>query len=207
MSGAVVEEFLVPACSGKAFRVAKGQTLRVIQEEGGQVAGLLVFNANDYKEQGMARFSGNLSEMLKTGNHYRLGTVFSKVPYEQPMLTVTEDSVGHHFLGPHCTGKMMELWGSPGHRSCSDNYRDALAEFGLALDDVYSPASINLFANPYIESTGDGRLTMSPPTAVKGDHVDFLAEMDVLVALSACPDDVSLQNGRRCKPVRVQILD
>jgi uncharacterized protein YcgI (DUF1989 family) len=42
---------------------------------------------------------------------------------------------------------------------------------------------------------------------VKGDHVDFLAEMDVLVALSACPDDVSLQNGRRCKPVRVQILD
>ena len=102
---------------------------------------------------------------------------------------------------------MMELWGAPGHRSCSDNYRDALAEFGLTLDDVYSPASINLFANPCIESIGDGRLTMSPPTAEKGDHVDFLAEMDVLVALSACPDDVSSQNGRRCKPVRVRILD
>lgn len=207
MSGTVVEEFLVPECSGKAFRVTEGQTLRVIQEEGGQVASLLVLNAHDYREQGMARFSGNLSEMLKTGNHYRLGTVFSKVPYERPMLTVTVDTVGHHFLGPHCTRRMMELWGVPGHRSCTDNYHDALAEFGLALDDVYSPASINLFANPHIESIGDGRLTMSPPIAKKGDHVDFLAEMDILVALSACPDDVSAQNGGCCKPVRVQILE
>jgi uncharacterized protein len=206
MEGRVVEQFVIPSCSGKAFRVFRGQTLRVSQEEGGQVASLIVLNAHKYKEQGMARFSGNLSQILGAGNHYRLGTVYSKVPYERAMLTVTRDTVGHHFLGPHCTARMMEIWGARGHRSCSDNLADALADFGLALEDIYSPASINLFANINIESTGDGRIHLLPSAAQKGDRVDFTAEMDVLIALSACPDDVSGMNGPSCKSIGIQII-
>ena len=203
----VLERFVVPACTGKAFPVLKSQTLRVIEEEGGQVAGLLVLNAHDHKEQGMARFSGNLSQILGTGNHYRLGTIFSKVPYERAMLTVTKDTVGHHFLGPHCTKRMMEIWSAPGHRSCSDNFTDALAGFGLTLEDIYSPASINLFAGVRIGSTGDGGVILLPPTGGKGDYVDLHAEMDVIVALSACPDDVSPMNGHSCKAIGVEILE
>jgi uncharacterized protein YcgI (DUF1989 family) len=203
----VVEHFVIPRRSGKAFRVSKGQILRVRQEEGGQVAGLIVLNAHNYKEQGMARFSGNLSQILGTGNHYRLGTVFSKVPYERAMLTVTRDTIGHHFLGPHCTGRMMEIWGAPGHRSCSDNFADALAEVGLTLEDVYSPAAINLFANTRVESTGDGRIHILSPDARKGDLVDFHAEMDVLIVASACPDDISALNGHSCKSIGIQIVE
>ena len=206
MAERVLEEFVIPASTGKAFLVPQGKTLRVEQVEGGQIASLLVLNAHDHKEQGMARFSGTLSQILGTGNHYRLGTVFSKVPYERPMLTVTQDTVGHHFLGPHCSRRMMEIWGAPGHRCCSDNFADALAEHGLTLEDVYSPASINLFAGLRIESTGDGHIVLLPPTAKKGDLVDLRAEMDVLVAVSACPDDVSPANGHSCKPLGVQIL-
>ena len=204
--GERVLDFVIPPGSGKAFRVLEGETLRVIEEEGGQVASLLVLNAHDHKEQGMARFSGNLSQILGTGNHYRLGTIFSKVPYERPMLTVTRDTVGHHFLGPHCTRRMMELWGAPGHRTCGDNFADALDAFGLTLEDVYSPAAINLFAAIRIESTGEGRVTLLPSPAQKGDQVDFRAEMDVLVAVSACPDDVSPLNGGSCKPIAIKIL-
>lgn len=203
----MIEEFVIPKCSGRAFVVPKGRTLRVMQEEGGQVASLVVFNAHDHKEQGMARFSGNLSQILGTGNHYRLGTVFSKVPYERPLLTVTHDTVGRHFLGPHCTRRMMEIWGAPGHRSCTDNLADALAEFGLTLQDIYSPAAINLFADVRIESGGEGRVDLHPSVSKPGDMVDFLAEMDVLVAVSACPDDVSAMNGHSCKPVRIQIIE
>jgi uncharacterized protein len=200
-------EFLIPKCTGKAFRVDAGQTLRIELEEGPQVAGLLVFNAHDHKEQGMARFSGNLSQILGTGNHYRLGTVFSKVPYERPLLTVTADSVGRHFLGPHCTARAMEIWGAAGHRSCSDNYSDALAEFGLTLEDVFSPASLNLFANVRVHADGDGLIDLLAPAAERGDYVEFRAEMDVLVAASACPDDVSPLNGHACKALKVQIFD
>jgi uncharacterized protein len=203
----VLEHFVISRGTGRAFIVSNGQKLRVIEDDGGQVASLLVLNARDHKEQGMARFSGNLSQMLGTGNHYRLGTIFSKVPYERPMLTVTRDTVGHHFLGPHCTGRMMEMWGAPDHRSCSNSFAEALAEFGLTLEDIYSPASINLFANISIESTGDGRIHLLSPTARAGDLVEFRAEMDVLVVVSACPDDVSPLNGHSCKPIAIQIVD
>lgn len=207
MNERTVDQFVIPRCTERAFRVQEGQTLRVIQEEGAQVAVLLAFNAHNYKEQGMARFSGVLSQMLGTGNHYRLGTMFSKVPYERPLLTVTEDTIGHHFLGPHCTARMMEMWGAPGHRSCSDNFADALGEFGLSLEDVYSPAAINLFANARIEPTGEGHFQVKPPVAQKGDYVDLRADMDVLVAVSACPDDVSPMNGGACKSIGIQILE
>jgi uncharacterized protein YcgI (DUF1989 family) len=202
-----VQDFTISRGTGRAFTVSKGQRLRVIEDEGGQVASLLVLNARDHKEQGMARFSGNLSQILGTGSHYRLGTIFSKVPYERPMLTVLRDTVGHHFLGPHCTGRMMEIWGAPGHRSCSDSFAEALAEFGLTLEDIYSPASINLFANTCIESTGDGHIHLLHPTARTGDLVEFRAEMDVLVVVSACPDDISPLNGHSCKPIAIQIVD
>jgi len=203
----IVEHFVISRGTARAFILSNGQRLRVIEHDGGQVASLLALNAHDHKEQGMARFSGNLSQMLGTGNHYRLGTIFSKVPYERPMLTVTRDTVGHHFLGPHCTGRMMEMWGAPGHRSCSDSFAEALPEFGLTLEDIYSPASINLFANTYVESTGDGRIHLLSPTAGAGDLVEFRAEMDVLVVVSACPDDVSPLNGHACKPIAIQIVD
>ncbi|MFH0914889.1 MAG: urea carboxylase-associated family protein [bacterium] len=207
MSRRPIEEFVIPRCSGKAFVVPKGRIMRVMQEEGGQVASLVVFNAHDHKEQGMARFSGNLSQILGTGNHYRLGTMFSKVPYERPLLTVTHDTVGRHFLGPHCTSRMMEIWGAPGHRSCTDNFGDALVDFGLTLRDIYSPAAINLFADVRIESSGEGRVDFYPCLSKPGDVVDFLAEMDVLVAVSACPDDVSPMNGYSCKSIGIEILE
>jgi len=207
VTGRLIERLVVPPSSGRAVRVLRGRTLRVGQEAGGQVASLLVLNAHDHKEQGMARFSGNLSQIQGIGNHYRLGTVFSKVPYERPMLTVTRDTVGHHFLGPHCTARMMELLGAPGHRSCTDNYADALAEHGLTLEDVYTPASINLFANPRVDPTGDGSIEFLPPTAGKDDYVEFVAEMDVLVVVSACPDDVSSLNGGSCTAIVVQIAE
>jgi uncharacterized protein len=207
MEQRVVHEFVVAKCSGRAFLVRESQTLRILEEEKGQVASVLVLNARDYREQGMARFSGNLSQILGTGNHYRLGTVFSKVPFERPMLTVTADTVSRHFLGPHCTGRMMEVWKAPGHRSCSDNMAEALTEFGLTLEDVYSPATINFFANVRTDSTGDGRVALLPSLARKGDYVELLAYMDVLVVVSACPDDISPLNGGACGPIRIQLLE
>jgi uncharacterized protein YcgI (DUF1989 family) len=205
MTQDTTERCVIPKSTAKGFLVLAGQTLRVVCEEGAQVASLIVLNARNHKEQGMARFSGNLSQILGTGNHYRLGTIFSKVPYERPLLTVTRDTVGRHFLGPHCTARMMELWGAPGHRSCTDSLAEALAEFGLTLEDIYSPASINLFANVRIDSTGDGHIHLLPPIARAGDLVEFRAEMDVLTVISACPDDISPLSGHSCKSIGIEI--
>lgn len=203
-----VDEFVVPKCTGKAFVVNKGQTFRVIEHEGKQVASLVFFNAHNYKEQCMTAYSSALSGLLLgTNNRYKPGKLFSKVPYENLMLTVSDDKISHHFMGAHCTKKMMAIWKAPGHRSCSDNFSDALSGFGLTLEDIYSPSAFNAFANVRISPKGDGAIRIDPPKAEKGDYIEFLAEMDVLVAVSACPDDITPMNNHSCKAVRVQILE
>jgi uncharacterized protein YcgI (DUF1989 family) len=207
----VIDEFVLPRCSGKAFRINQGQRFRVIEHEGKQVAGLMFFNASNYKEQFMAEFSGGLNyfqppNLGSVGSHYRLTELYSKVPYENLMLLVTDNKIGNHFLGPHCTKSMMDIQGVPGHRSCSDNFSDALSEYGLELKDVYSPSVFNAFANVRIDTKGDGKVFIGPPCTKSGDYIEFLAEMDVLVAISVCPDDRSAMNDYSCKAIKIQIL-
>jgi uncharacterized protein YcgI (DUF1989 family) len=101
---------------------------------------------------------------------------------------------------------MMEVLGAPGHRSCSDNFTEALAEFGLGLEDVYSPSVLNAFSNVRIDPKGEGAIRIDPPRSAKGDFIEFEAEMDVLVAVSACPDDLTAMNDHSCKAVEIQIL-
>ena len=210
MSKELVEEFSVPKCSGMAFNVEAGKYFRVIESEGKQVAGLMFYNAHNYKEQFMAEFSGGLNyfqppELGKVGSHYRLGELYSKVPYENLMLTVTDNRLGDHFLGTHCSRLMMEVLGTAGHRSCSDNFADALRGYGLELDDVYSPSVLNVFANVHIDTRGDGEISIQPPRSQKGDYIEFLATMDLLVVVSACPDDITPMNDHDCKSLQIQI--
>jgi len=207
MSSKVINEFIIPKCTGKAFRVDKGQVFRVIEEEGKQVAGLIFLNAHNYKEQFMAEYSGGLNYFSGVGSHYRLSKLYSKIPYENVMLTVTNNKVGDHFLGTHCTRTTMEILMEPGHRSCSDNFADALGEFGLELEDIYSPSVFNAFANARIDTKGDGTLTIDPPRTEKGDYIEFQAEMDVLVVVSACPDDKTAMNDHSCKAIKIQIME
>ena len=207
MPSKVIHDFVIPKCAGKAFKVNKGEMFRVIEHEGKQVASLMFFNAHNYKEQFMAEFSGGLNYFHPShlGSHYRLSKLYSKVPYENVMLTVTDNKIGDHFLGTHCTRTMMEIWKAPDHRSCSDNFTDALKEFGLALEDIYSPSVFNAFANVRIDPKGDGTVRIEPPRSEQGDYIEFLAEMDVLVVVSVCPDDKSAMNDHLCKPIRIQI--
>jgi len=209
MAATLIDDFVIPKCSGKAFKLRKGQLLRVVEHEGKQVASLMFFNAENYKEQFMAEFSGglNFAHPDHLGSHYRVAKLYSKVPYENVMLSVTDNEIGDHFLGTHCTRTMMEIWGVPGHRSCSDNFSDALSEFGLALEDVYSPSVLNAFANVYLDPQGDGEIRIQPPRSEQGDSIEFLAEMDVLVVVSVCPDDQSPMNDHRCKAIEIQIFE
>ena len=211
MSAKVISDFVIAKCTGKAFKVNKGQLFRVVEHEGKQVASLMFFNAHNYKEQFMAEFSGGLNyfqppDLGSIGSHYRLGELYSKVPYENVMLKVTDNKIGDHFLGTHCTKTTMDIQGAPGHRSCSDNFADSLSEFGLALEDVYSPSVFNAFANITIDQKGDGDIRIKPPRSKKGDYIEFLAQMDVLVAVSVCPDDQSAINDHLCKAIKIQIL-
>ena len=64
----------------------------------------------------------------------------------------------------------------------------------LGLTPSECPSPLNLFMN--IPWTADGGLSFDPPTTRPGDSVTLRAELDCIVAMSACPQDILPINGR-----------
>ena len=57
-----------------------------------------------------------------------------------------------------------------------------------------TPPSLNLFMN--IPWTADGQLAWGEPVSRPGSYAAFRAEMDLVIAFSACPQDILPINGR-----------
>ena len=73
------------------------------------------------------------------------------------------------------------------HRSCTDNLHEALKELGLTASQVPSP--FNLWMNiPWTEEPRPcGSLEFVAPVSKPGDFIVMRAEMDCIIAFSACP--------------------
>jgi uncharacterized protein YcgI (DUF1989 family) len=73
-----------------------------------------------------------------------------------------------------------------------------MAELGLKPPEVPSP--LNLFMN--IPWSAEGQLGFAaPPHPIPGGYVRLRAEMDLVIAFSACPQDILPINGTAGKPV------
>jgi len=189
MKETVIAEFTVPARHGEAFVVRSGQVLSIIEIEGKQMADIVFLNAHDYKEVFHAGWSAALNMMLGEGNMRKIKKLYSKPPRDNVMLTVVDDPTGVHLAwnGGRCSRKVYEeFFKMAGHRSCQDNLAEALAPYGISEDDV--PDVFNAFMNA--EGFEEGRFDTLEPITEKGDYISLRAEMDVLVAVSACPFDL-----------------
>ena len=208
----IVDDFLIPATYGKAFVVKKGRVLRIIEEEGKQVADATFFNADNFRENFHSGMSLVYSMWEGTGNFKRLGKLYSRPPYNNVMLTVIDDPVGVHFawMGGRCTSKIYgeESGAHPGkrHRTCQDNISEAIRPWGLEAHDV--PDVYNIFMNVDDRAAAErGELIFLPPASKKGDYIDLKAEINILAAISACPDERGAVNEGVPKPLRIQILE
>lgn len=182
------ELITIPARRGKAAPVRRGERIRVVNTHGEQVVDTWAFNAEDMAEHMSmeATRAYNLRLVPGVGD-----TLVSN--RRRPILTLLEDSCGaHDTLIAACDNERYGLLGcTEYHDNCADNLRAGLDELGLAPTHVPSP--LNLFMN--IPWTGDGRLAFEAPKSKPGDHVVFLAEMDLVIAFSACPQDILPING------------
>jgi len=200
MSGKLVQEFVIPKEEGQAFEVAQGQLLRVIAVEGKQVGDLTLLNARDRTEK------LNIQVTVSTNGRsfFKARVLYSGPPHFRPMLTILEDKYGMHWLHGRCTSQMYKTrFGVENHRNCHDNIVEALAPFGVAPHEVPFD-TFNIFMIADIDS--EGLYTFRPPLIEKGDFIEFRADMDVLVALSACPEDDEV-NDYVPKPLKVEIRD
>ena len=202
----VVEEFVVPRCSSKAFLLKAGQVLRVIAHEGKQVADIRFLNAHDYREQFAAYNSISLNAVENIGGWKKIKKLYSRPPWQNVMLTVVDDKVGQHLMGAQCTPRMYEILGQAGHLSCADLFEQCLEPYQLSFRDLDSAGVFNVFMPVSFLDDELGTWVFERPSCETGDYIDFLAEMDVLVAAVSCPGDF-IVNDYDPKGMKYQIRE
>jgi uncharacterized protein len=191
----------VPAREGRAVRVPQGKAVRIIDLEGNQVADVFAFNAADVSEYhsamhtraGVSRLFPQAGEAFMT-NHRR------------PIMTLERDDTPavHDMLIAPCDPERYEELGVNGcHPSCRENLEIAMRDLGH--DGICHPASINLFMNIPVGSAGD--LGWDPAPTAAGDSITLRAEMDCIIVVSACPQDIIPINDRNPTPIDIELLD
>ncbi len=213
----VVEEFIVPATEGRGCIVKKGQYLRIEQIEGKQVADVSFLNADNPREGFHVGQTTALNMLEGIGSMTAVKKLYSRPPYENVMLTVVEDTSDHHFvwMGGRCSPKIYDVRNRMGigrkvdvntHRTCQQNLEEAVAPFGVEPDAV--PDVFNIWMRNDDKATiEEDRMTFLPPTAGPEDYIELRAEMNVLVAVSACPNDQDAVNDGKPKPLRIKVIE
>jgi uncharacterized protein YcgI (DUF1989 family) len=191
--------YTIPARQGLAVRVAKGETVTVVNTHGTQVVDSWAFNAADLCEfMSMEHVRAAIGGVIPRAGD----TLVSNK--RRPILTFVEDTTPgiHDTLIAAC-----DIWRYKGlgcttyHDSCTDNLRMALRAIGVEAPEVPSP--FNLFMN--IPVREDWSIGWEPPTSRPGDSVTFRAELDCLYVVSACPQDMIPINGADMTPREAEI--
>ncbi|ETI21178.1 hypothetical protein G647_07522 [Cladophialophora carrionii CBS 160.54] len=184
---------ILPARKAVAFRVQAGQEVKVINTYGKQVVDFWAFNPqepNDFLSMVHTR-----TVLLKIS--LAKGDVLYSTR-RKPMLVLTDDTTRgvHDMIWSACDAERYRMQGFDGyHDNCHDNMHKALKEgfpdFHLA--DDWVPDPLNLFMNVAIDHRSG--LDIKAPTSERGQYVTMRAETDLIIVMSACPQDLAPVNG------------
>src|SRR5207302_7881220 len=215
----LVSEIIVPPREARTFMVPAGHLFRIVSIEGPQVGDLNLWNAHDLSER---FFSGKTRALHAT--HVSTGDrLWSTLPYLRPLATITHDTLSwygfdsdgggvHDVIGTRCDPyTQLLLNGTEYHHCCHSNLTRALAahlRLPLAEAELHVHDVMNVFmCTGYTRDTHQYFMKASP--ARPGDFIEFFAEIDLLVALSACPGGdcgaSHSDNSAKCYPLEVEI--
>lgn len=188
-------EYYIPACSGKRIEVKAGQTITVVDIEGGQVVDFFAVISGDPSEFLSAGVTIDCNESLRL----KVGDTIYTNKY-RPMMKVIADDVGEHdLLHPCCRPEMYDFFYHNGddHPNCFDNINSALGE----QRPIITP--VNLFM--YTKINADGSISVEAPLSKAGDKIVLKGLMDITLGVSACSVSESKCNSGKCSPVKVII--
>ncbi len=192
-----VDEVIAPGGHWSGV-VPQGATLRLTDLEGRQAVDFLCYNAKDPADRYNAADTMKISGRLFVGKGTKLYSDMGNV-----LFTVVEDTCGRHDTIGGCCSRESNFvrYGVREGPNCRDNFLKGLAMFGLGKKDIV--ANLNFFM--YVPITAEGGMAIVDGRSKAGDHVDLRAEMDVLVALSNCPQMNNPANDYNPTPIRVSV--
>jgi uncharacterized protein YcgI (DUF1989 family) len=182
--------------TGWAGDLKKGQVIRILATT---TVDFVCFRRENFKERfDQARTKVYNGKIFITTGDKLMGR------NNQHMMTIVENTnrEGTHDLQKGmCSGIRFQLAKKEGrlreyyHRDfkdgeipdhgCYENLSRALAPYGIEPEDIPSPWNLN---QHMIIDGKTGKMEHTTVRAKPGSYVDLRAEMDLLVALSACPD-------------------
>ncbi|MCH2094589.1 MAG: DUF1989 domain-containing protein [Rhodobacteraceae bacterium] len=212
-------QVIVPPRDGACIEVPAGSFFRITSIEGPQVGDLNLWNAHDLTE----RFYSGKTRALH-GTHLSTGDqMWSSFPAMRPMATIVDDTLDwygfdafggsvHDVIGTRCDPYTRRLLsGEDYHYCCHSNLTRALSAYrGLDLHEAEAHVHdvLNVFmCTGFTQDTGQYFMKASPVRP--GDYLEFLAEIDLLVGLSACPGgDCSSEHSSdaaACYPLELSV--
>lgn len=190
----------IPARHGVPVKVKSGGALKLINPHGNQVFDVWAFNAADPEEYMSMAHTRSRNSRIYAGKGDSLIS-----NHRRPILTIEEDtSPGRHDI-LLCACNLWiyrELGVTDYHRNCSDNLHEALTAIGMSLP--WTPSPFNAFMNVPVER--NGRLDRVPPSSKPGDYLLLRAAFDVVVAISACPQDITAVNAGEPQDGEVEVI-
>jgi uncharacterized protein YcgI (DUF1989 family) len=180
--------------------MAAGSTLKIVDAEGSQVGDLMSYS----RERPEERFSAGRTRQYLGRVHLTIGDPLIS-SLDRTLMTIVDDTVGvHDILYPSCNRYVyaVQLESDP-RAGCQENLKEALAAFNIVPGPVIEP--FNVFMAATVGPDGSLAIEKSPSNA--GDYITLRAETDLIVALSACCDNVTSCNGGRCTALRCELRD
>jgi len=187
----LVDGFVIPIRTGKAWTVPAGHVFRIVTLEGPQVGDLNIWNLSNPRE----RLWAARTRQLQAAHVSVYDRLWSTLPYLRPLVTITADSLKdygvdqyggrvHDLLGTRCDPYVNKmLTGEDFDFCCHSNLTRAVLPHGLTEHDVHDV--LNVFQCTGLNSKDEYFMRDCP--AKPQDFLEFFAEIDLLCALSTCP--------------------
>jgi uncharacterized protein YcgI (DUF1989 family) len=185
-------ELRIPATFAVATEARAGQRVTIVDVEGKQVGDMCAISLEDsseYMDMTPTRLALSRLE-LREGDRLLTNR-------RRPILQLELDPVGtHDMIFGGCDAYRYSVdFGLAEHRNCQDNLLEALAPWDLPeLNRQLAVREIlNVFINQELDEHGEFHLL--EPITKPGDSVTFEVLMDLIIAVSACPESQTPCNG------------
>ena len=192
------EEVIVPACEARTVEVKKGQVLEIVDLEGQQVGDLTAWRSEDPAEYlSPSHTVSSLAKLVPEVGDPILSN------HRTPLFRILRDDVGRHDLVvPCCDPERYSIdYDAPDHGSCLASLQKAIAG-----DPRDLPLQGEMCWNVFMNNTVvDGRIVTAEPPHPAGSLIELEVLEDMVVALSACPQDISAVNAYNPTPMSMRV--
>ncbi|MFW2589541.1 DUF1989 domain-containing protein [Sagittula sp. SSi028] len=188
-----VQDLRVASATARAYRVAKGEYIQIMDVDGRQCTDFQCFDARKV-DRGIFHPLDVTTTRTIQGHAYPMPGLHGKYFAHDltPLVEVVQDTCGRHdAFALACNAKYYDDIGYPGHANCSDNFNAALEPYGITKRPGWMAA--NFFFNTAIDA--HGVMVADEPWSRPGDYVLLRALTDLVCVSSACPDDTTAANG------------